>query len=93
MTKPGDDLPRIDVLPNVPHGMVAVREDVHAEEAMIVHGLLVSNDIPAALVAASAGLHTYTRQIPAAMGVYVEAERLEEALALVSELGEDFTVE
>lgn len=93
MTKPGDDLPRIDALPNVPSGMVAVREDVHPEEAMIVHGLLVSNDIPAALVATSSGLHTYTRQIPSAMGVYVEPERLEEAQALVSELGEDFTIE
>jgi len=86
MTKPGEDLPRMDVLPNVPGDMVAVREPVSAAEGMALHGFLTSAGIPAAMVAASAGLHTYTRQQPMFVGVYVPPDRFDEAEALLADL-------
>lgn len=92
MTKPGEDLPRVDVLPNVPAGMVAVREAVQAEEAMVLHSVLVSNDVPAALVAASQ-THVYARHMPMMMGVYVPPDRFDEAEALLADLPDDLTAE
>jgi hypothetical protein len=88
MTKPGEDLPRMDVLSNVPDGMVAVREPVSLAEGMALHGFLTSADIPAAVVSASAGLHTYTRQQPMFVGVYVPPDRFDEAEALLADVGD-----
>ena len=76
----------MDDLPNVPDGYLAVRSGLPRAEAVVVQGLLQSNGIPAPIVAAPTGLHTYTRAPSSTVSIYVPAERLDEAKALL--LGE-----
>jgi fermentation-respiration switch protein FrsA (DUF1100 family) len=85
MTKPGEDLSRVDVLPNVPSGYVRVRRSLPYEEAFVAHGLLASSDIPAALVMPSQGAAPYTRQVPMHLSLAVPEDRAEEADALLGQ--------
>ena len=71
-------------LPNVPDGYVALRPALPRPEALVVQALLESNDIPAPLVTPSAGFHTYTRAPSMTVAVYVPADRVEEAEALLA---------
>lgn len=77
--KPGADLPRLDQVVNVPDGYVTLRTSLPAERAYVVHGLLVSGGIEAALQPARPVLHAYHRQAPTALSVLVPEERYVEA--------------
>ena len=84
MTRPGEDLPRVDLLPNLPDGYTGL-EMLASEEAYIVHGVLTASDVPAALVMPSQGFTPYTRQVPMHLTVAVPEDRVEEARTLLRE--------
>lgn len=84
MTRPGEDLPRVDLLPNLPDGYARL-DMLPSEQAYVVHGVLTSSDIPAALVMPSSGLTAYTRQTPMHLTVAVPEDRADEAAALLRE--------
>lgn len=70
-------------LPQPPDGFVELRPGLPREEALVIQGLLESNGIPAPLVAARAGFHTYTRAPSSTLSVYVPEDRADEAEELL----------
>lgn len=81
--RPGEDLARVDVLPNLPDGYVRLGT-LAAEEAYVVHGFLTSNGVEAVLLMPGwHGAIAHTRQAPTQLGVAVPEDRMEETRELL----------